>query len=142
MSHTIVLSPEVYTLVEQQAQQAQVPPAVLVETALRVYLLPQEGGVVDGVDYALLRGVLDYYFQPRVSKDTTGGLTNRVVASLTEQQERYRLVMAYYLDEAMSLERAAELLGMPWVALRSRFHRLGIPLRLAPANVFCVGLPG
>ncbi len=42
MSYTIVLSPETYKLVQQQAQQCHVAPHVLVETALHHYFLAQE----------------------------------------------------------------------------------------------------
>jgi len=44
-------------------------------------------------------------------------------------------VLAYYLGEAISLGRAAELLGLPWVDLRLRLARLGIPLRLGPETI-------
>lgn len=42
MNYTVDISPEVYTLVQQQAQQAQIAPNLLVETALRRYLLEQD----------------------------------------------------------------------------------------------------
>ena len=45
------------------------------------------------------------------------------------------MVMAHYLGEAISLGRAAELLDLPWMDLRLRLARLGIPLRLGPESI-------
>lgn len=42
MNTMIVLSPEIYTLVQQHAQQAHTTPNDLVETALRYYLFQQD----------------------------------------------------------------------------------------------------
>lgn len=42
---------------------------------------------------------------------------------------------AYYLGEAISLGRAAELLDLPWAELRLRFLRLGIPILAGPENI-------
>jgi predicted HTH domain antitoxin len=39
------------------------------------------------------------------------------------------------LGEAISLGRAAELLDLPWMDLRLRLARLGIPLRLGPQSI-------
>ncbi len=50
-------------------------------------------------------------------------------------QERYHLVLAAYLADAISLGRAAELLELPWVDLRTRLHRLGMPIHLGPETV-------
>jgi predicted HTH domain antitoxin len=52
-----------------------------------------------------------------------------------DPQAQYDLVLAHYLSENISLGRAAELLRLPWLDLRSRFIRLDIPLRLGPANI-------
>ncbi len=43
--------------------------------------------------------------------------------------------MAYYLADEISLSRAAELLGLLWLDLRTRFLHLDVPLRASPANL-------
>jgi predicted HTH domain antitoxin len=45
------------------------------------------------------------------------------------------LILAHYLAGAISLGRAAELLELPWVDLRTRFQRLDVPLRVAPSDL-------
>ena len=42
------------------------------------------------------------------------------------------MVIAYYLGEGISLGRAAALLGLPWLDLRSRFLRLDGPFLVGP----------
>lgn len=42
--------------------------------------------------------------------------------------------MTHYLAGAISLSRAAELLGVTWLDLRTRFLRLDVPLRQGPAD--------
>jgi predicted HTH domain antitoxin len=44
-------------------------------------------------------------------------------------------VLRAYLADAISLGRAAELLGLSRFELQERFNRLGIPLRLGPATL-------
>lgn len=43
--------------------------------------------------------------------------------------------MAHYLAGAISLSRAAELLDLSWLDLRTRCLRLDVPLRVGPANL-------
>jgi hypothetical protein len=50
-------------------------------------------------------------------------------------QAQYDLILAYYLADEIGLSRAAELLGLPWLDLRTRFLRLDVPLRPAPADL-------
>lgn len=93
-----------------------------------------EVAIVDIVDYYLQRAALHYYSKsPQVDKEA--GLSDGDFARATSEEERYSLVLAYYLGEAISLGRAAELLGLPWVDLRLRLARLGIPLRLGPETI-------
>jgi len=54
---------------------------------------------------------------------------------MTEPQERYNVVMAHYLAGAISTGRTAELLGLPWIELRERFHRLDVPIHLGSNSV-------
>lgn len=66
INYTITLSPEIYSLVQQQAQQAHTTPTVLVETALRQYLLQQET-VWQQAFLSLVARVQDYthHFDPQ-----------------------------------------------------------------------------
>jgi hypothetical protein len=57
------------------------------------------------------------------------------VAAQPSSQAKYNLVLAYYLAEEISLSRAAELLDIPWLDLRTHFLRLDVPLRAAPADL-------
>jgi len=57
------------------------------------------------------------------------------VAALDAPQDRVNTVLAHYLAGAISLGRAAELLGLSWLDLRTRFLRLDVPLRTAPADL-------
>lgn len=93
-----------------------------------------EVAMIDVTDFHILRAVMRYYAQ-RPEIDAASGLADGVVARLSDSQERYKLVLAYYLAGAISLARAAELLGLPWLDLRTRFLRLDVPLRTAPADL-------
>jgi predicted HTH domain antitoxin len=67
--------------------------------------------------------------------ETGEGLSDEAVAGQTSLQAQYDLILAYYLAEEISLSRAAELLDLPWLDLRTRFLRLDVPLRMAPADL-------
>lgn len=47
----------------------------------------------------------------------------------------WSLVVNAYLDEVISLGKAAELLGLHRLELQERFTELGIPLRTGPATI-------
>ena len=93
-----------------------------------------EAAIIDIVDYLILRAVMRYHARPPVV-DADAGLSDAAAAATQSQQARYDLVMAYYLADAISLSRAAELLRLPSFDLRLRFVRLDVPLRLGPATV-------
>ena len=61
---------------------------------------------------------------------------NRAIERLLEEDKdlRWSLVVIAYQDEEVNLGKAAELLGLPELELRSRFRELGIPLRIGPAD--------
>jgi hypothetical protein len=93
-----------------------------------------EVAIMDIVDYRITRAVLHYYVrQPEI--DVEIGLPDQELAAHTDPQDRVNLVLAHYLAGAISLGRAAELLGLPWLDLRTRFLRLDVPLRTAPADL-------
>jgi predicted HTH domain antitoxin len=81
------------------------------------------------VDYWLMRAVMLYYAQPTPPLPNAAGLTTNAVEAIADMQERYNLVIAHYLAEAISLGRAAELLGLTWLDLRMRAVKLAIPQR-------------
>jgi hypothetical protein len=93
-----------------------------------------EVAIVDIIDYRIMRAVLSYYNHP-IEVDTASGLADEAVATASLPQERYNLILAHYLGGAISLARAAELLELSWLDLRTRCLRLDIPLRNAPADL-------
>jgi len=51
--------------------------------------------------------------------------------TLAGAQEQTNFIVAHYLAGVISLSRAAELLQLSWLNLRTRLLRLGIPKRTA-----------
>lgn len=92
-----------------------------------------EAAIMDIVDYRIMRAVIHYYAQ-RPDLDVKGGLADQAVKVMTDSQAQYNLVFAHYLAGSISLARAAELLKLPWLDLRTRCLRLDVPLRTAPAD--------
>ena len=90
--------------------------------------------IIDIADYHILRGLARYYTHPP-HVETGGGLSDESVAAQPSLQAQYDLVLAYYLTDEISLSRAAELLDMLWLDLRTRFLRLDVPLRTAPSDL-------
>jgi len=56
-------------------------------------------------------------------------------ATPSDDAEAWRSVIADYLNERISIGRAAELLNIPLLDLRSRFQKLDIPLRWGAQTV-------
>ncbi len=76
--------------------------------------------LLDALDYRLLRGVADWATHP---------------AALPDGVPEESRVMRAYLDRAISLGKAEELLGISRFELKDCFLRLQIPLRQGPASV-------
>ena len=93
-----------------------------------------EVAIMDIVDYRITRAVMRYYGQQPVI-GVEEGLADQQVISSSDPQDRFNLVLAHYLAGGISLGRAAELLELPWVDLRTRFRRLDVPLRVAPTDL-------
>ena len=91
-----------------------------------------EVAIIDIADYHILRAFAHYHAHPP-QVEIGGGLSDEAVAAQPALQAQYDLILAYYLADEISLSRAAELLGLPWLDLRTRFLRLDVPLRPAPA---------
>src|SRR5687768_1030507 len=88
------------------------------------------------VDYRLLRAASRYQSFP--VGESEEGLTEDKVADLAggeDVQDRYNLVLGYFLAGAVSLSRAGELLGTSYFDLRLRLHRLGLPTRQGPQTM-------
>lgn len=93
-----------------------------------------EAALIDISDYLIVRAVMRYYGQ-RPPIEVEAGLTDEAVSTLADEQDRYDLVFAHHLAGAISLSRAAELLGSTWLDLRTRCLRLDVPLSMAPATL-------
>jgi hypothetical protein len=93
-----------------------------------------EVAIMDIVDYRITRAVMRYYAQ-QPTIDVEEGLADQQVTSTSDPQEWFNLILAHYLAGAISLGRAAELLELPWLDLRTRFQRLDVPLRVAPSDL-------
>ena len=88
--------------------------------------------VVDLIDLEILRSVIAYYLhRPRIAPDA--GFPDADLEGL-EGQALFDLVISRYLANTISLSRAAAALKIPWVELRSRLSRLGIPVRTGPTD--------
>ena len=93
-----------------------------------------EVAIIDIADYRILRAVMRYYAQqPEI--DIEAGISNQEVEAISDPQGRFNLVLGHYLAGAISLARAAELLDLSWLDLRTRCLRLDVPLRTAPTNL-------
>jgi predicted HTH domain antitoxin len=64
-------------------------------------------------------------------------LVNRAMRRLLDEDAelRWAVVVSAYLAHEINLGKAAELLEMHELDLRERFVKLGIPLRIGPADV-------
>jgi predicted HTH domain antitoxin len=91
-----------------------------------------EVAIIDILDYQILRAVMRFYADP-VEMEPGAGLAAEALADLDLLQQ-VEVTMTHYLAGAISLSRAAELLGVPWLDLRTRFLRLDVPLRQGPAD--------
>jgi predicted HTH domain antitoxin len=90
---------------------------------------------VDIVDYRLLRAAAQHQRDPVDSEAARQGLTNEQASAVDDVQERYNLVLGYFLSGGLSLSRAAELLDTTYMDLRIRLHRLGLPTFQGPQTI-------
>lgn len=90
--------------------------------------------IIDIIDYYIVRAVMRYYaHQPEI--DPEAGLPDQEIEAISDPQERFDPVLAHYLAGAISLGRAAELLDLSRLDLRTRCLRLDVPLRTGPADL-------
>lgn len=90
--------------------------------------------IIDILDYYIVRAVMRHYAR-RLEIDVEAGLSDEQVAATPDLQARFNLVFGRYLAGAISLSRAAELLGLSWFDLRTRCQRLDVPLRTGPVDL-------
>lgn len=104
----------------------------------------EQVAIVDAMDYRLLRAVANYRPDPNAPSQNDEavpvGLSAEAVEAAVAQayndvQAGWDLVIAAYLDENISLGRAATLLNLERTELITRFNRLGLPLRLGPTSM-------
>lgn len=93
-----------------------------------------EAALIDIVDYRLVRAVMRAYAE-RLAILPEARLADAAVAACEDAEAVYTLVLAHYLAGDISLGRAAELLDIPWLELRTRFLRLDIPVRTPPSGI-------
>ena len=93
-----------------------------------------EVAIMDITDFYIVRAALRYHAEPLVYAEGAG-LDDEAIGAATTPQARFDLVLGHYLSENISLGRAAELLELPWLDLRTRLVRLDVPLRVGPADL-------
>jgi prevent-host-death family protein len=79
--------------------------------------------LLDALDYRLLRALVNYAVNTVLADKTPTG------------DDALNNTMWAYLDQCISLSKAAELLGLSRFELMERFDRLGVPLRIGPASI-------
>lgn len=134
------------TLIERSAMEYQqiIPKTELARNTRQVLQAVQRGqtaiieshgqaeaAILEIDDYRILRAVMRYHAQ-KTEIDPDTGLSAAALSELDDPQEKVDQVLAYYLEEGISLGRAAELLGLPWLDLRTRFLRLDVPILVGP----------
>jgi hypothetical protein len=129
---TIISEADLAQRTKQMVKQAKSGQALILASSGK-----EQVAIVDILDYRLLRAAAVY--QTLVSRSSYGttfsphGLTTAEVATL-DIQAAWNHVIAAYLAEAVSIGRAAELLGLSRFELIERFNRLELPLMLGPAT--------
>lgn len=102
----------------------------------------EQVAILDILDYHLLCAVAAYGIAADSQDQTLAdvGLTDEAVRQAVAQAEgnvqaAWNMVMAAYLEEGISLGRAAQLLNLSRFDLLDRLHRLGLPIHLGPTSV-------
>jgi len=62
-------------------------------------------------------------------------ISESMLEDLTDDQQRFNLVIGHYLAEHQSIGRSAELLRMSTPELMIRLGRAGVPLRVGPTSL-------
>jgi predicted HTH domain antitoxin len=92
--------------------------------------------LMDILDYRLIRAVAAYHHGSPLSSDSDVEPRGLSEADLsTDAQLRWNQVIAAYLDEQISLGRAATLLNLSRYELDECFRRLDLPRRIGAETV-------
>ncbi len=91
--------------------------------------------IVDVVDYQLLQAAVRAQGWPVSDSDLERGLPQDVVERESNLQGRFDLGLRYYLAGAISTGRLSEVLHIPFAEISTRFHRLGIPIRIGVESI-------
>ena len=87
--------------------------------------------LIDVYDFYSLRAAAAYGIH---EEDLSSEELDKFVNSGPGEDELHVKVIGQYLAEGISLERSAELLGIPFTELKARFMRLHIPIRVGENN--------
>jgi prevent-host-death family protein len=93
-----------------------------------------EVAIMDITDFYIVRAVLRCYAESSADIGDAEWDEQAWQTAVTPQA-RFDLVLAHYLNEHISLGKAAELLELAWLDLRTRLVRLNVPLRIGPVNL-------
>jgi hypothetical protein len=138
---TIINKTDLARRTRQVVDQARRGRAVIVESYGE-----EQVAILDAADYRCLRAMAAYYALPAHPAPVldaslaprgldAGEVQQAIAAEDGDAQAAWNRVITAYLDGDISLGRAAELLGMSRFDLQERFNRLGLPLRIGPANL-------
>ena len=138
---TIINKTDLARRTRQVVDQARRGRAVIVESYGE-----EQVAILDAADYRCLRALAAYYALPPHSSPVLdanlaprgldeGEVQQAIAAEDGDAQAAWNRVITAYLDGDISLGRAAELLDMSRFDLQERFNRLGLPLRVGPANL-------
>jgi len=138
---TIIHKTDLARRARQVVDQARRGRAVIVESYGE-----EQVAILDAADYRCLRAMAAYYsLPPHPAPVNDDGLAPRgldeaevqelIASAAGDTQAGWDRVIAAYLDGDISLGRAAQLLGISRFDLQERFNRLGLPVRVGPADL-------
>jgi len=89
--------------------------------------------IVDIIDFQLQRAAIHYFGFPKEFEQDIE-ISETILKSFPNDQDRFNLVIGHYLAVHISIGRSAELLGMSPPELQVRLMRSGVPLRMGPES--------
>ena len=104
----------------------------------------EQVAILDAIDYRLIRAAAGHLSRPVPSPTSLPGLPAGLSDEEIEQyvtsaggdpQALWNRVMFAYLNEDISLGRAAALLNLSRFDLQARLNRLGIPINIGPRTI-------
>jgi predicted HTH domain antitoxin len=89
--------------------------------------------IVDIIDFQLQRAAIHYFGFPKEFEQDIE-ISETILRSLPNDQDRFNLVIGHYLAVHISIGHSAELLGMSPPELQVRLMRSGVPMRMGPES--------